>query len=133
MEDLKQKNHTLLQKVCLLSYIRLIIIILFMLTYFLGVTNRDFWWDIVGAFTPDLFALLLLVQVGALVGTYLTGKKKWTGFAVYAFFHLTHFLLLNFGIYELYLRNLILSFIIMILFIILFIIAIKKGIKQNSK
>ena len=126
MEKLKQQTNRLLQRVCLLSYIRLVIIILFLLSYLFQLTGRDFWWPVLGAFTSDLFALLLLVQLGALGGTYLIKKKRWTGFAIYSFFHLIHFLLINFGVYELRIQNLVITFLIMALFIILFITALKR-------
>jgi hypothetical protein len=128
MEDSKQKGTLFIRRVCILSYIRLGIIILFILSYFFEITDRDFWWPILGSFTPDLFAILLLVQFGALTGTYLIGKKGWIGFSVYSFFHIIHFSLLIIGVYNLSFVTLSISFMVMVLFIILFIIGLKKPI-----
>jgi hypothetical protein len=127
MEDSKQNAYKFLQRVCLLSYIRLGIIILFILSYFFEITRRDFWWSILGGFTQDLFAILLIVQLGALTGTYLIRKKSWLGFTIYSFFHFIHYLLVNFGVYDLRLQNLVITFIIMVLFVILFIIGLRKA------
>ena len=121
------KPGSFLSKVCMFSYIRIGILLLLILSYLFEITRRDFWWNILGSFSWDLFQVLFLVQLAALLGTYLISKRKWVGFAVYTLSHILHFSLLIAGVYNLVPVTAILSFVVMVTFISLFIIGLKKA------
>jgi cbb3-type cytochrome oxidase subunit 3 len=132
VEDAKQQTEKYLKNVCMASYIRLGIYFIATFSFIIEITRRDFWYPIFGAFPPVLFDFLMIWQIVGLFGTFYIRKKKWVGFIIYTIYHLVHFILINFALYDIRMGNIIITFIIMVVFISLFVVALRRAGKEAA-